>query len=274
MFVLYAQGLVRVVFNIARYSLAEAFVMKLPAIVCDIILAFILLKVARKTFKTSRGFLIVIMFLICPAIIMDSVVWGQIDSVPMVFIISSLYLLSSDTKRFSDWQKHFFVSILYVAAILIKLQCIVFAPIYLFYILHKLPKKRILNITLGIILSLILVPIICYPFSGTLNPTWILSFAKGAVGAHNYSSLNAFNIFSMFGLNFKEFASGEINIYTVLLKVVPIFATVLSALLWYGSKLNVRKKAFFIGFILFFTCFEFMPQMHERYIFFAVVFAY
>ena len=54
---------------------------EMPAILCDLAIAFIIYKWASKKYNKSSGLLLAMLALFMPAVIMDSCGWGQIDSV-------------------------------------------------------------------------------------------------------------------------------------------------------------------------------------------------
>lgn len=271
LYILAFQNFLLTIFGAARYSMLESFIMKLPALIGDVALAFLLLKVARKTFTNSRSFFWVIVFLLCPAIVINGVLWGHICSFSMFIFVGSLFILGSNKFDDNPILKYFIVALLFLIACLVKLQVVVFAPIYLFYVCHKADWKHYINVLLGVFMAIVAVVLLMYPLSHTLNPFWFLSLTDEIFAIHNYTALNGFNVYYLFDYNFKPYDPNALNFFSVMSKLVPIMATLFAGYLWYGSKLSPKKKMFFIGLIIYGFVFNFMPGMIERYLFQAII---
>lgn len=77
------------------------FVVKLPMLISDTIIAILLYKLTSRHYGTTVGIRAATFFYLNPAVIWISAAWGQYDSIPTLFTILSLYLLLNE-KVFSS----------------------------------------------------------------------------------------------------------------------------------------------------------------------------
>ena len=115
--------------------ISDALILKLPSIICDIITICIF----TKTFDAKNVFSIIFTFLFgfCPAIWMNSSVWGQVDAVfTLTLILSLLGLMQKKYYKSAFW---FSISGLF------KPQALLIAPIYLLTIIENWHEKKVLK---------------------------------------------------------------------------------------------------------------------------------
>ena len=95
--------------------------MKIPAILADLGIAFLVFLFAKKIIPKNKKNQIIAVSLILfnPAFIFNSGLWGQIDSIPIFFVLSSIYFLLY-TKR------SIVSTVLLTLALLIKPTVLVF----------------------------------------------------------------------------------------------------------------------------------------------------
>lgn len=80
LYVLYLLSLLRGLFNFAGGSGAETVLFKLPAILSDLVLGWMIYKSARTRLGSGLAMGLMMLFLFNPAVLMDSAAWGQADS--------------------------------------------------------------------------------------------------------------------------------------------------------------------------------------------------
>jgi hypothetical protein len=114
------------VFGVTEYDTVFA-LLKLPAILADVAIGYLLYRAGRRWFGARAGLVAAALYLFVPATWYESAVWGQVDSVGMLFLLGGLLLL---IEGWSEWS----VALL-LFAIIIKPQyavgLIVAAPILL-----------------------------------------------------------------------------------------------------------------------------------------------
>lgn len=90
LYVLYLLSLLRGLFNFAGGSGAETVLFKLPAILSDLVLGWIIYKSARIRLGSGLAMGLMMLFLFNPAVLMDSAAWGQADSFFLIFLLLSM----------------------------------------------------------------------------------------------------------------------------------------------------------------------------------------
>lgn len=255
-------------------SAGIAFLDKLPAVVCDMALFALLFKLGRRFFNGKAALILSCVFMLCPIFCLDSAVWGQIESVLMFLLVLSIFRL---------YEKRYLSAVLiYVLAVLVKPQGLILAPIYLFALLETKSWKVFLSSALG---GLILFWALTMPFSAAwqthtgmtaflhaLNPVWIIQKYLATLASYPYFSVNAFNLYSLLGLNWETL---EIPGYETLLSVINsviLALGVLGSLFIFLKVKNRGSKLCLSAYFLFAFLFTFAFKMHERYIVLPILF--
>ncbi len=233
------------------------FVIKLFPIISDLGLTALIYIIAKDRGKIE-ALLLSACFLFCPAVVYDSRVWGQCDSLLLFFVALSIYLLLED--------KITFARISYALGLLIKPQALLFGPVLLFIMLEKRDFKKIL---LAVVTGLGTVWLLALPFSRGLSPLWIIHIYRDVIGEYGYFSYNGFNIYSLLGLNGTPLSQNPFR--GIINPRVIIFLLCAGA---YGYVRQKGKGKSYSYACLLITCiFAFCTMMHERYLFPAIFFA-
>ena len=144
MYFLYIIGALRDFFNLSYTSPIYLILLKLPAILCDMACCLLLYTKARKRFSPKQTALLVAAYALNPAILLNSSLWGQVDSVYTLCIVCMCLFLME--------RKLFLSYLAFGIGILIKPQALVFTPVLLFGFLEQVifhdfeVKKLIKNI--------------------------------------------------------------------------------------------------------------------------------
>ena len=231
-----------------------AVIIKAPAIICDIIMGYVIYNEAKKHTSYEKAQLIGIMYLFNPAAIIDSSVWGQVDSVYLLALAAALI--------FANEKKVLASCISFAAAILLKPQAIIFSPIFIFacweYVkLSDNRKKSLTAIITGIVAAALVFFAAITPF-GIRNT---FSQYADTLGSYSYATVNAFNIWGLLGLNWQE-----LNISIIILGYAAIpLVCVMSAFVYFKDNEQTRifSSAAFLGFAIYMLT----VKMHERYAF-------
>ena len=119
MYVLYVIGALQKLFG---FSVVASYVLvKLPAIICDIITGVIIYKIAKKRFSDSISTVLACLYMFNPAAILNCSLWGQVDAVYTLFALLMIYFIS---------EKKMFVSyFMFALCIFIKPQAFIFTPV-------------------------------------------------------------------------------------------------------------------------------------------------
>ncbi|MEG1862496.1 MAG: glycosyltransferase family 39 protein [Oscillospiraceae bacterium] len=252
MYVLALIKQIQLFFNLESSSLLYTFIIKLPAIITDLLSGLFVYKLAREHLNEKWSLFLCSAYLFAPAVIFNSSVWGQIDSFYTFFIVGALY--------FATKKKTVGASLMYAVALFTKPQALLFGPVLLFYILETRSVKEFFK---AITVGLGSIYLMALPFTQGLNPLWLIDHYKSTFGGYRYFTVNAYNLFMALGLNWTgldtHHGMGSINV------IIIGIAVALCA--WAFFKIKSKGKFFYIGYMLITIIFTFCTMMHERYLF-------
>lgn len=234
------------------------FINKLPAILADSGIIYLLYLFGKKLKNEKIGFWAAAVFAFNPVIFYNSSLWGQTDSIYALFMLLGFYLLFL--------QKSVHLSIIsYTLSLLTKPNPVFALPVFLFYWLKKVNLRKIL-ISLLVLVSLVL--ILYYPFHTQGTVPWVIDFYRRSLGGElNYLVANSFNLWSLFfGFDNRPDTVKFLGLpaYFVAYALFIIFLIWIIAFL-YKNKSKKALTALFAGALLSFAAFLFLPRMHERY---------
>jgi Gpi18-like mannosyltransferase len=130
---------------------------KLPAIFADIGLAFLTYLLVKKIVKKDNekyGLFAASLVLFNPAFFYNSAYWGQIEAIPLFFLLCSLYLLFYK-------ENYLLNAFTFSLALLTKQAVIIFIPVYalLFYM-----KFGLLKSVKGVLVNILTFLLLFFPF--------------------------------------------------------------------------------------------------------------
>ncbi len=252
MYVLYLLGAIKELFGLSTES--SYVLLKMPAIICDLILGAFIWKEAGKKFGERLSVIFAAFYMLNPAVILNSALWGQVDAVYTLFVVLMIYLIANRRMISS-----YFV---FAICIFIKPQAFIFTPVLICGIIENvfLPKfdkdKFVKNLLwgLGAIAMLVLISL---PF-GIDN---VIDQYKATLESYPYMTVNAFNLWGALKMNWTA--------------LTPIFSVIgyifLAAIVAYSFyvffKSKNPSKYYFVGGLLAFLTFMLSTKMHDRYAF-------
>jgi len=304
LYVLWVFGALSSRFGWERLSTIFNFVTFMPAILADLGIGYIIYRMAaygRLTKApaaeggegaanntagdlpigvTIKALKMSALWVLNPAIILISSVWGQIESVFTIFLLVSLLLLR-ERKIIASY-------LLFGLAILVKAQSLFLGPVYLYsafaYLkdsripnnagISKVPAKAVEKLVIAIAASVGLMLVLMLPFAQGVNLLPVIRLYTGGLGTYPFASVNAFNLWGLLGLNWapleNTFIGVPYSLWGVLIAIVIAVAAI--AALHRDHTRYKGKHFFFIVGALFALIFIFSVRMHERYFFPAFVF--
>ena len=232
--------------------------LKLPSCIRDLLTCYLIFSISIKRFDLQTSTFIVGIYLFNPSIILNSSIWGQVDSIFMLFLFLCILCLM-ENKMISSY-------FLFIIAVLIKPQALIFTPLLLFGTFSR-PKQLLKNI-IGGLCAIISFFILCIPF-GLSN---ILTLYTETLGSYPYISVNAYNFWTIFHWNWisQETPILFFNFQQLGICII-ILLTIISGFLFYRCRKR-RDKFFITGSFLMITMFLFSVRMHERYLYPALLF--
>ena len=252
MYVLYLLGFIKDIFG-AGSKITYA-ILKLPGIVADILTGFCIYKLCEKHRETNLKYLLTGFYIFNPVTILNSSIWGQVDSVFTLFIVLMLYALTEKKPICSYF--------LFAIAVLIKPQALFYFPVLIFGIienvfLHKFSMKSFLvNLISGLcaiaVLCLLMLP---FGFTNVANQY------MNTIGSYDYAAVNAYNLWTGLGKNW-----GSLSFGMTLFSAVSIIMAVLACIYIFFYKKEENRYFITAAFICF-SIFTLSVKMHERYAF-------
>ena len=263
LYVLYTVSALRRLFGIGFDSAAYIILLKLPAIICDILCGAVIFKFAVRS-KKKYGFFAAAFFIFNPMVWFNSCIWGQVDSVFTLFILLALISLYEGRDIPS--------ALWYAAALIVKPQAVIVFPVYIYYIGDLIYKNKAGGIKTALISAAsgaALFFAAALPFSENLNPGWIFKLYMSTLSSYKYATLNTPNLYGLFGGNGIDISEKIFGIshaawsyiFTVLLCIGSVFV-------YFGKKRRMFETAAFLVSAMYVLS----AKMHERY--FYPVFAF
>ncbi len=252
MYILKFIGILKNVFNISDGFYYT--VLKIPAILCDVLTGFLIYRCAKGRFSQNGSMLLSGLYMLNPAVIVNSSLWGQVDSVYTLGLIGVFLLLCNRRLLIS-----FFV---FAVCVFIKPQSLIFTPVLLFssaeYVfLPKFDKIRLLKVISGGFGAILLMVIIALPF----GLEFVIKQYVNTLGSYPYMTVNAFNVWGALGQNWTDLTPYFSYLSTAFLVVI----TLLSAVVWFKNR--GKSRYFLTAAFLGFATFMFSVKMHDRYAF-------
>ncbi len=257
---------------------------KMPAILADLGVGALLYAVVRRFASTGLAVGAAALYLLNPAIIYNSALWGQVDSISGGLALLAIYLLlRSDVEprgQINWWIVGGWLSFAY--SLLIKPQAAVLLPLLVAFAFlspaHR--RTRLLSTAIGIVAGVLLALVLSVPFHPS-NPVetmrWLFERYSFGSNVYAYNSVNAFNLWALRGQMWVPDTPQADTAY--LFRLVPqyiwgiglVVAAVALTVWRYAQERSSRAllESCAIATIAFFIL---ATRMHERYLFNGVVF--
>lgn len=236
--------------------------MKLPSVVADIAVAYMLyLFVMHYKNDKLRALYAVLFFLFNPVFWYTSALWGQIESITILFILISFYLLL--------YSKGKIVPILFlILALLTKQTSIVFIPIFIIFFLKK---YSLFSFMIGSLIGIVFFWLSFSPFyqqgNMLLYPfnTYVIRILS--VSGIPFASNHAFNFWALitqwkdipdtkygWGVMYRYWGYAIVFIASIFIFFRSIQRTLSS------------KNVLFTSLVFAFTVYLFFTRIHERHL--------
>lgn len=137
----------------------------------------------RRRTTVAFAALVGLIFALLPNVWHNSAVWGAVDSLPVVFLLSALECF---TRKRVGW-----MGIFAALAVLTKPQSIIFIPVFTILLIRGDPVHRVRTLATGLVAALVTSIAILVPFYGALGGVWDTYFR--APGFYPLTHLNGFS---------------------------------------------------------------------------------
>ena len=236
-------------------------IVETPPLIADLFIGLTLYFAAWRDGRGLRALIIMMLFALNPALVFDTVVWGQSDSIVVLPMIGAAILIVTGRYRLG-WSAA-------AIAILAKPQAIAFAPPLALWTLFNAGLAES-GWCAGAFLGTVAIGILPYQLGHSWD--WIINvykdlgtrFSEASVGAFNFMGLvggmgtpDTDKIF--FGISYRAFG----------LSLTCAVYLIASYLIWRARAASGAMLAIFVALFGFFM---FAPRMHERYLYYPLVF--
>lgn len=285
MFVLGLLSMLSSALNLSLNQGAGVLLLKLPAMLCDILSALVLYKIIKK--HAGRGIAVVsaLLYAFNPAAVLNSALWGQVDSVLVLLMLLAFYLVEQD--RFGWGVLVFF------AGLLAKPQAVLFGPVMLFAAVREIftlirafragsrreGLRRLLWGLGSVLLCALIFLLLSLWMQNGQSPGWLWNKYMETIGSYNYATLNSFGFMGLIG---GQWAPAEntsvLGISYSLLGTLLLAAVLLYTLGLFVYRLAKDREAFSPSYFWLFAALivtgavTFSTRTHERYMFPAAAF--
>lgn len=235
------------------------FVLKVPGILFDLGIGFILFKFFFSVKKPKLAAIVSVVWLFMPVSWYNSAVWGQTDSIlNFLGILSVIFLV----------RKRIFLSIfLFTLCCLYKLSLSIYLPFIVYYLFKNNVDYKIL--LKGILASVAVFVILFLPFHlSTDFFVWIFDLYKTRLfaGEIGYLTANAFNFWWLINPG-KILDSSIFYIFSYSTFGYLIFFGLYIFSLFNFIRNKTESSVFLSLALISFSSFMFLTKMHERYLY-------
>lgn len=232
--------------------------LKIPAIISDLIIALLVYKEVNKNISTKVALFSLCFVLFNPLLIFNSAIWGQVDSILALLLLSAIIYLKKNKLIGS--------SILFGLALIVKPQAIALAPLFTIFLIKHFKLSNILSLFIP---GMIVIFVLTFPFFP--NHT-IINLAKHIINTANeypYTSVNAYNLWGIVGGLWKSDSQVVNGLSFQNWSYIFLFGYwAVVAYFYFRKKLSIFALA-----ALATLAFFFLPtRVHERYLYPAIIF--
>lgn len=235
--------------------------LKIPFILADIGIGFLIYKIGQKYFS-KYSLLAAVLFLFNPAVIYNSTVWGQTDSLINFLALLGIFLIT---------QKKFFWGILiFLSSFIFKISLIIYLPVLAILLLHYFPKysRPILFSSLSFLVIFVLLSL---PFSGINFFPWFKQTFVDTILLSQGHMLNGNAFNPWFLINGADLTTSELQKWGVFTyrQISQIIFCLFQIPLWwhYFKSKKSLTDTFKTLFLTAFSAFLILTNMHERYLY-------
>ena len=261
LYVLGLEGLIADVLSLTPGSAGYLLLIKLPPMACDLGIAYLLYSMGKRYGKSTWALLAAAAYAFMPAALIDSAMWGQMDSV-----LTLLMLLVTDAFL---KKKYSIAAIWYGVALMVKPQALMLGPILLGgYVLPIIenPKQGVKKLLIGIGLCLGVAGVIAVPFLIKQPIGFIFEKYFSTLSSYPYATVNALNLFYILGGNWAAQETAIMGLSYAAWGTIGMLASVALALVMMFKGREMRSVVLATALMLV-GVFCLGVRMHERYMY-------
>lgn len=258
-YILWLVGKTQLLLGVQYPSPEFMVLLKLPAILADVAVAWLLYGLARRSGWTAPAALAAL-YAFNPAVILDSAAWGQVDAVLILPLVAGVILLEKRPAASGA---------VFALALLIKPQALILVPLPLLWLGVRLlrarnrPALRDAAVFFAAGLAVFILGVL--PFTLSYGPAWAVGKYTGTLASYPYASLNAFNLLALVGGNGVE--TGE-HLWFLPYKTWAVILVGLALAMAAVVAWRAQDSSFiwYVPVLLVAAVFVLSTKMHERYL--------
>jgi Gpi18-like mannosyltransferase len=236
-------------------------IVETPPLIADLFIGLTLYFAAWRDGRGLRALIIMMLFALNPALIFDTVVWGQSDSVVALPMIIGAILILTGRYRLG-WSAA-------AIAILAKPQALAFTPPLALWTLFNAGFVECAWCA-GAFVGTVAIGVLPYQLGHSWD--WIFNVYKDLGTRFSEASVGAFNFMGLIGGmgtpdTDKVFDGVSYSAFG--LSLMCAVYLIVSYLIWRARSASAALLAIFVALFGFFM---FAPRMHERYLYYPLVF--
>jgi Gpi18-like mannosyltransferase len=236
-------------------------IVETPPLIADLFIGLMLYFAAWRDGRGLRALIIMMLFALNPALIFDTVVWGQSDSVVALPMIIAAILILTGRYRLG-WSAA-------ALAILAKPQALAFTPPLALWTLFNAGFVECAWCA-GALVATVAIGVLPYQLGHSWD--WIFNVYKDLGTRFSEASVGAFNFMGLIGgmgTPDTDKVFDGISYSAFGLSLTCAVYLIVSYLIWRARTANAAVLAIFVALFGFFM---FAPRMHERYLYYPLVF--
>jgi len=236
-------------------------IVEAPPLIADLFIGLTLYFAAWRDGRGLRAMVVMLLFALNPALIFDTVVWGQSDSIVALPMIAAAILILTGRYRLG-WSAA-------AIAILAKPQAIAFMPPLGLWTLFNAGVAEC-GWSAGAFLGTVAIGIMPYQLGHSWD--WIVNVYKDLGTRFSEASVGAFNFMGLIGgmgTADTDKIFGGVSYSAFGLSLTCAVYLIASYLIWRARSAGGAMLAIFVALFGFFM---FAPRMHERYLYYPIVF--
>ena len=251
----YLPGYLYVLWLLAKINLLGVFptsiLYKLPAIISDLLTGLIIYKILHKSKGEKWGLIGSAIYVFNPAVLANSTLWGQVDSLTSLFSVLSVYLLPIN---------YWLSAVSLAIGTLIKPQTAFIFPVILFLFLKQ--KKKFTDLLFYGFAGLLIFVVGFIPFwnHGSLV-SFIFERLSLSLNQYPYTSVNAFNFWGLVGLWKPDNIYMQVGGYLLVLSI-----TIITMIKFIRKDKKQNDAEYLLTSLIFASSFVFFTRMHERHL--------
>ena len=278
MILLWPVALLRRLFGLETGTAGYRMVLKLLPMLADVAGAWLVWRAAKKHGSERLALLLAGLYAFNPAAICNSAAWGQIDALLTLLVVLCALSAAED--------KYFRALLWFAAALLVKPQALLFAPLGLVAMLTGIVRaedadarmRRLKELLWGAIACVGILYAVALVFTVRqveslpdliVRPaTWMVELYSGTMQGYRYMTINTLNLHCLLGLNWARMESHPVA-QTAAWVMFALSYVYTAALSFIGAK--KPRRLLLLGGTLIMLISAFGPMMHERYVFPAML---